>query len=166
MTVDEGQSKNIIISVDKNVKKDTLPIYSVNKQIIAGGKWSLDNKNIYIIDDKGIKTNIILNKNIYEFGNNTISYNNNGDCGEIIVDNYTDELKICFNRDTNGYLFKRNNDVIAEITQTKDSSDSKISTFELNMKDTDPKYKTLFIVAFIIFHQNDIDINTSFDTIF
>ena len=153
--------------VDKDVPAGELPLYYLQidgkEKLIASGKWSLKDKKI-IIDDNGKKKEINKKKNIYEIDDSKIIYKNNGSCGDIIIDNNKDELKICF--DGKNYTITRGKDIIIEIQHTSSQDKKDIFSIINDKKDKiDKNISNLMtiIAAFIIFNQNEIDINTSYD---
>ena len=153
--------------VDKDVPAGELPLYYLQidgkEKLIASGKWSLKDKKI-IIDDNGKKKEINKKKNIYEIDDSKIIYKNNGSCGDIIIDNNKDELKICF--DGKNYTITRGKDIIIEIHHTSSQDKKDIFSIINDKKDKiDKNISNLMtiIAAFIIFNQNEIDINTSLD---
>ncbi len=142
-------------------KFDDYSAYQNNKEFLkSNGIWNLHQKNIYVtVNNKKIP--IIDTNNIYTFQTINgykvkLTYQNNDVCGDIIINNHTDEFKCCHNN--NGYTFKRSNQIIAKINKIKNEE----YTLEM-MKDTE--YRDVYIICFIIFQQTQKELEISLDKI-
>jgi len=160
-TQENFTDNNIKIIQSKN-KGFTLDHYTDTKKTFEiGGTWNIDKTDFYITIDK--KNYYIKdNKNIYEFDikNHKCKLNYGKEKGNLIIDNYTDEIEKIPADD--GYEFKRNNKLLATIKLIK-SSDKK-NEYTLKIIEN-PEYKWIYIISFIIYNQKNKEINIDLDSL-
>lgn len=156
------QVKDIKIVQKKN-KNFALDEYSLNdgsKSIEIKGEWNFDKKEIYLVDNKK-KIPIKKNKNVYEFVDShghDIQFKYNGSCGDIIINNHSDDLTVCHK--DGEYIFKRKDTEIAKIFNNNDT------TYKINVKEKSvEKYIKIFFVVFVVFNQIQKELTISLDSI-
>lgn len=156
----------IVQKINKSFDLDNYIAYDDGKEILkSGGKWNLDEKNLYVMHDK-IKIDIIDNKNVYTFKNKydvQLTFRNNDVCGTMIINDHMDELNVCHSN-TDEYIFKRKNIDIADVKLEKKGNDENIYLLNIINKSAQ-NYKEIFIISFIIFNQIEKELNLSFDEI-
>ncbi len=165
---DKNNSVNISIKIiqkpnDKFELDDYKAVDDKDKEILkCNGKWNFDEKNFNIsMGNKSIK--VVDHDNTYKFENVTLTYKNNDTCGDIVIGNYSDELKAC-HRDV-GYIFfrKSKEKPMATITLLNKGNEN---VYMLNILDKSVEnYKEIFIISFIIFNQTEKELNISLDKV-
>lgn len=154
--VDDFDIDNYIILDDKNKE-----IYKID------GKWNLDIFYLYLQKDN---TKIPIKKidGTYQFTSNKIntkiiykpSDENDNIIGQLILNNYEDELNIY--KEDNNYIYKSGEKVVAKVERIESKKDK--NKFKLDIVDIKyNKFLDSFIVSFIIFNHIEKQLNFSHD---
>lgn len=146
----------IIHEPTKNIGLDIYNVYKGNNKILtSNGTWNLKEKNLYFeINKEKINVNIISHKYNFKYKHNVVISGNN-----IIIDDYTDEIKIL--KENNKYRFVRNKTTLAEINY-KDTNRAGERIYQLNIFKSE-NYIYIYLITFIILKQIEKDLNVSLD---
>ena len=159
---------NITISqkIVDSFNLDEYIAYNNDKEILkSGGIWNLREVRPYIMIGNN-RIDINNNKNVYNF---TDSYKHDirmiytSDCSDLIINNYMDEIKICYIEDEDKYVFRRKGKDFAEIKLDSSKKNNKIYKLRNITKITN--YNEIYIVSFIIYNQINKELNISLDNI-
>lgn len=159
MTNKEPKIEDIIINQVKN-KGFEFDTYTVNDWLKTGGKWDLNEKEPFIMIN-GKKVVIKDSKNVYmfEIDGREVKLTYNNKCGEIVINNYTDEFKICGEYNGN-YVIQKGEKILANIDNVEKNK------YKLNIKDGKQEYINIYIISFIIMNQIEKELQISLDELY